>query len=456
MSTRESVLLPVEEVTVSEDHSRQELGDIESLAATMQEGELYHPIIVNSNNVLIAGYRRLVAAKQLGWAEIPATKLSSLDDALAALKAERDENVQRVNYTMTEAVRLAERLEPLEKEAAKERQRESGKKHGKGQTASGKLPQAKPKRTPQAGDKVAAAVGVTRRTLDKAKEVVEAATADPEKYGDLQEAMDKKGKVAGVHKTLQLRRQAEETAEISPGEAPTIECASWEDWLPKQPPCDLLLTDPPYMTDVENIREFAHTWLPQALAKVKSTGRAYVCIGAYPEEIEAYLSAGRSKMKLANLLVWAYNNTIGPASKMDYNLNWQCILYFTGPEAPPLNCPKLTEQFAAQTINAPDARYEIRYDTWQKPDELAERFIRHSTQPGDLVLDPFSGVGTHILAAQRLGREGRGCDVDPEKVEICCQRGCREERGAALPALLGGELGTPVVPDLPLVAQHQN
>ena len=71
---------------------------------------------------------------------------------------------------------------------------------------------------------------------------------------------------------------------------PQVWRSSWEEWLPSQPDCDLLLTDPPYMTDVEDVSEFAYEWLPVALDKVKQTGRAYVCIGAYPDELYAYLA----------------------------------------------------------------------------------------------------------------------------------------------------------------------
>ena len=45
---------------------------------------------------------------------------------------------------------------------------------------------------------------------------------------------------------------------------------------------DLLLTDPPYSTDVDDINEFSDRWLYQALSGVKDTGFAYVFIGAYP------------------------------------------------------------------------------------------------------------------------------------------------------------------------------
>lgn len=203
--------------------------------------------------------------------------------------------------------------------------------------------------------------------------------------------------------------------------------ATWDVWLPEQPDCDLLLTDPPYTTDVDDIGAFAAAWLPVALSTVKPTGRAYVCIGAYPGELAAYLNADRAGMTLAQVLVWTYRNATNKQPKYDYILNWQAILYFRGPDAPPLDAPDTVEQFAVQDINAPDARRDDRYHTWQKPDALAERLIRHSTKPGDLVLDPFAGTGTFLIAAARLGRDGRGCDCSADMLAIAKERGCHCE-----------------------------
>lgn len=47
----------------------------------------------------------------------------------------------------------------------------------------------------------------------------------------------------------------------------------------------------------------------------------------------------------------------------------------------------------------------------QKPLELLERIISASSNPGDVVLDPFSGCGTCIAAAQKLGRQWIGIDI---------------------------------------------
>ena len=62
------------------------------------------------------------------------------------------------------------------------------------------------------------------------------------------------------------------------------------------------------------------------------------------------------------------------------------------------------------------ARERLGYAT-QKPLELLERIIAASSNPGDLVLDPFCGCGTTIEAAQRLGRAWIGVDISGDAVD---------------------------------------
>jgi len=56
------------------------------------------------------------------------------------------------------------------------------------------------------------------------------------------------------------------------------------------------------------------------------------------------------------------------------------------------------------------AQERLGYPT-QKPLALLERIIQASSNPGDVVLDPFSGCGTAISAAQKLGRQWIGIDI---------------------------------------------
>lgn len=62
-----------------------------------------------------------------------------------------------------------------------------------------------------------------------------------------------------------------------------------------------------------------------------------------------------------------------------------------------------------QQLNRDDAE-RLGYPT-QKPLELLERIIAASSNPGDVVFDPFCGCGTAVAAAQKLGRKWIGIDV---------------------------------------------
>ncbi len=199
----------------------------------------------------------------------------------------------------------------------------------------------------------------------------------------------------------------------------TVELANAVEWLQRQEQCDLLLTDPPYSTDIDDIESFAANWLPLALSKVKPTGRAYIFIGAYPKELLAYLSVSLPEQVLG----WEYTNTIGPLPKMNHKLNWQAILYYRMPEALALNGENLKERFSIQNIAAPDARHGERYHAWEKPMKLADLLIKQATNPGDIVFDPFAGTGTFLLSAATNKRIGSGCDLSEAMITICKERG---------------------------------
>ena len=55
----------------------------------------------------------------------------------------------------------------------------------------------------------------------------------------------------------------------------------------------------------------------------------------------------------------------------------------------------------------------------QKPERLLERIIRASSDKSDVILDPFAGGGTTLIAAHRLGREWIGIDVSPTACNMC-------------------------------------
>ncbi len=58
----------------------------------------------------------------------------------------------------------------------------------------------------------------------------------------------------------------------------------------------------------------------------------------------------------------------------------------------------------------------------QFPVELVERLVLSLTNPGDIVLDPYMGVGSTIVAALKHGRIGFGCEIVGEYVETAWER----------------------------------
>ena len=285
---------------------------------------------------------------------------------------------------------------------------------------------------PKTADTLAKQHGVSPSTIKrdgkKAKAVEALLVSDPEAA---QAVLDGTRTLADLTKAAkavvanEIRAQIAEQIAESPT-SPTIVCADALRWLDtiEDGSCDMLLTDPLYSTDVPDIRQYADSWLPKAWAKIKDTGRGYVFIGRYPEEIAAYIACCKEhKIPLEQLLIWTYNNTLGPKPLYSYFGNYQVVLYLLGPEAKSLDCDLLTELCCSQTLPHP-ARSVERVYQWQKPDDLIEAYIRHATEPGEMVIDPFAGSGTSLICASRLGRNSIGCEILPQVVAIAVARGC--------------------------------
>ena len=250
----------------------------------------------------------------------------------------------------------------------------------------------------------------------------------------LNEAAKNQWSVSALREAIK-RKEVEytekEREEEKRAKAPLIYHESCEQFLTrfKEKSIDLLITDPPYSTDIDDLPAFLDKWLYDALSKIKDTGRAYICIGAYPIEVHTYIYyLLDSDWILDNPLIWTYRNTLGQTPKMKYNLNYQVILHLYKETSHPLDNRITNEMFSVQDINAPDGRIGDRYHKWQKPSKLAERLILHSTKPGNKIIDPFACTGTFLIAASEYNRLASGCDIDMDAIKIAEERGCNVQR----------------------------
>jgi ParB/RepB/Spo0J family partition protein len=153
---------------------RKELGDLRSLADSIAEVGLLHPIVVTPEGRLIAGQRRLGACEKLGWSEVPVTVV----DLYQAASGEFHENSVRKDLLPSEIVALKRAIEPLERRAARERQ---------GSRADLCHPATVAERQGDARDKIARYLGVGRTTIERAEAVVDAAEEEPDEFGHLVE-----------------------------------------------------------------------------------------------------------------------------------------------------------------------------------------------------------------------------------------------------------------------------
>ena len=104
--------VPIESIKVKK-RVRQEMGDISSLAESMKRFGQISPIVINSDKVLIAGGRRLEAARSLGWRNINVV-IAEITDELTMLEYEREENIQRVNFTPAEEATVSQKIYELQ------------------------------------------------------------------------------------------------------------------------------------------------------------------------------------------------------------------------------------------------------------------------------------------------------------------------------------------------------
>lgn len=328
----------------------------------------------------------------------------------------------RRNLSIWDRSQLALKLEDVFKAKAKENLSKAGS------SFSPKEPCQKSDKVTQPIDtkkEVAKVANVSHDTIAKVK-VIEAKAPEEVKQELKAGRMSINEAYKGIKKEENKEnRLIKESIEYKPKNTyiPKIIKSDCLDVLKDIPDIDLLLTDPPYFTDGDFTNHIS-----QCLKKVKPTGQAYVFAGADPKEMQAYLSMDSHHMELVQVLVWNYNNTGQRQPNERYTSNYQVCFYFRGKDAPQINKPADGKnQYACQTINAPDGRLGDRYHKWQKPNQLIENLILNSSKVDDFVFDPFAGSGTTLVIAAKNDRVAIGCDVDQEAIDLCIKRGCLNE-----------------------------
>lgn len=240
-------------------------------------------------------------------------------------------------------------------------------------------------------------------------------------------------------------------------------------WLRSLPDgcVDMVFADPPYgigkaawdvFSDEDSYLDWCDRWVAEVARVLSPTGTCYIC--GFSEILADVKFIVRRHFKACRWLVWHYRNKANLGS--DWGRSHESILHFRKAASTALNVDDIRIPYGAHTLKYP-ARTQAetsafaksapqKNGAWtpnplgakpkdvfdipttcngmgektphptQKPEELLRKLVLASSNPGDWVLDPFSGSGTTLVAAEQLGRRWLGCDLSAEYNDWAAQR----------------------------------
>jgi DNA modification methylase len=197
---------------------------------------------------------------------------------------------------------------------------------------------------------------------------------------------------------------------------------------------DMVFTDPPYNVNYantakdkmrgtnrailnDNLGDGFYDFLLAALTPTIANCRGGIYVAMSSSELDVLQSAFREAGgKWSTFVIWAKNTfTLG---RSDYQRQYEPILY-GWPEGATRHWCGDRDQSDVWQIKKP---HKNDLHPTMKPVELVERAIRNSSRPGNVVLDPFGGSGTTLIAAEKSGRLARLIELDPKYVDVIVRR----------------------------------
>ena len=196
----------------------------------------------------------------------------------------------------------------------------------------------------------------------------------------------------------------------------------------------LVVTDPPYLLTSggdNKTREGFGGWL----SSYGNTGEVVECdiswseiaqmiYGALKDDADAYIMANDKNVndainaaldvgfKFHNLLVWQKNTAV---MNRWYMKDCEFTIYLYRGRARMIRDPSSKQLASVPNLRDPD-------HPTSKPQELMALYIGNSSDPGDMVLDPFMGVGSTGAAAVKLGRRFTGIELEEKYFDIARKR----------------------------------
>ena len=197
---------------------------------------------------------------------------------------------------------------------------------------------------------------------------------------------------------------------------------------------DMVFTDPPYNVNYansakdkmrgkdrailnDNLGKGFYDFLLAVPTPTVAHCRGAIYVAMSSSELDTLQSAFRAAGgHWSTFIIWAKNTfTLGRA---DYQRQYEPILYGWPEGAQRYWCG---DRDQGDVWSIKKTQKNDLHPT-MKPVELVERAIRNSSRPGNVVLNPFDGSGTTLIAAEKSGRSARLIELDPKYVDVIVRR----------------------------------
>lgn len=405
----ESVML--KDVIVPDDRGRKSFTRIMEMAESIKKFGIIHPIVLApapdkpDKFVLVAGERRYRGALLAGLVELPYTLREDSAEILAEIELE--ENVCRADISFEEEGNILAKIQTLKKK--------SDPKWGVAQTAE-----------------------LTGRSMGDVSGKIKIARIFKERP-DLKEKCKTLPYTAALKKIAMVEESEKVQRLVDQGQitlSTDLLLGDCRELIMNLKPesVDLLLTDPPYgvekmedlrssgstkmtghqlMSDTHNLGLEAIcellTSLAPHLARVLKPGAHWYMFCAY-QYVGNFISCLEPHLEFQPpILHWDRGRPSAPAYGYNYMSRTECIIYGYKPP----RSRRLSESLY-NVLECSDVPKNLRMYPTEKPVPLLQTLIKQSTQLDHVVLDPFAGSASTLVAARETGRRGIGFEIDNE------------------------------------------